>query len=197
MAFTFDHTLSGVDSNSYVPLDTYVEPTTSHTVIGANDYFDGHPKQEKWTSLTDTEKQQYLARATSRLDMERFGGTVAVSTQRLQFPRQWIIDRDHDQQEDVIEFVDGQYYRSDKYNPLELQYATFEMALYYIEEWLLEEPMFSRQDQERMSQIKIGPLSASLRKAKEDELPDTVKRLLREIGPNGWMGQRAIKLVRS
>lgn len=195
MAFTFDHTLGGSSSNSYVPLDSYT--SGSYTILGANDYFDGHPKQEKWTDLTDTQKQQFLAYATTRLDTERYGGEPSTTTQRLQFPRSWIIDRNQQSREYAESFVGGDYYRENDKMPLELEYATFELAMFYIEEWYLEEPTASRQDIERMTSMSIGPLNLNFRKIRENELPDMVKRLLREIGPNGWMGERAMKLVRS
>lgn len=195
MAFTFDHTIGGSSSNSYVPLDTYT--SGSYTILGANDYFDGHPKQEKWTQLTDEQKQQFLAFATTRLDTERWGGEPASNTQRLQFPRSWIIDRNQQSREYVESFVGGEYYRENDLIPLELVYATFELAMWYIEEWFNSDPTASMNDMSRMESMSIGPLNMVFRKVRENELPDLVKRFLREIGPNAWMGERAWKLVRS
>lgn len=194
MAFTFDATLKGADANSYVPLDSYSD--SGHTVLGANDYFGGHPKQSLWDKLTDLQKQQLLVRATVRLDLETFGGRRSVSTQRLQFPRTWLVSRDFEPTQDMVDFVNGEYFQSDDYIPLELEHATCELALFYLEEWIEESPMFSRNDIDRMEQISLGPISATLRKKREDSLPDIVKRLLRAIGPNAWQGQGPLKVVR-
>ena len=195
MAFTFDSTIGGASSNSYVPLDTYT--SGDDTILGANDYFDGHPKQEKWTQLTDEQKQQFLAFATTRLDTERWGGEPSSSTQRLQFPRSWIIDRNQNSREDFEMFIGGEYYRRNDIIPLELEYATFELAMWYIEEWYNEEPTASRNDMDRMESLSIGPLNMVFRKTRESALPDLVKRFLREIGPNAWMGERQMRLQRS
>jgi hypothetical protein len=194
MAFTFDHTLKGENSNSYVPLDSY--DVDGHTAIGANDYFEGHPKFEKWDALSTTEKQQLLAKATSRINVETFGGRRSASEQRLQWPRTWVVSRDFTPTDDMLDFVNGAYYQSADYLPQEMEQATFELAMWYLEEWLDEDPLFSRGDQERMEQVSIGPLSATLRKEKEDALPDMVKRLLRAVGPGVWQGQGQIRVIR-
>ena len=194
MAFTFDYTLKGEDANSYVPLDSYT--VDGHTVLGANEYFGGHPKKAIWDKLTELQKQQLLVRATVRLDLEQWSGRRSSFEQRLQFPRTWLVSRDFIPSDDMVDFVNGNYYQSADYNPLELEEATCELALYYAEEWINESPIVSRQNQERMESFEIGPLKATMRKAKEDQLPDTVKRLLRAIGPGVWMGQGPIKVLR-
>ena len=184
MAFTFDSTVKGTSANSYV------------SVEDADDYFGGHPRSTDWESLTTLERQQYLVKATSRLDYERYGGEIAGLDQSLQWPRLWIVDRNQEQSDDYVEFVNGDYYRDSNSQPRELKIATYEMALWYLDEIKLANPTFSRNDQERMEMITIGPLSAKLRRIRESALPDEVKRALSAIGPNGWTGDRQMKLVR-
>jgi len=194
--FDFDDELGGTEANSYVPLASFVQAETNQLIVGADDYFALHPKNSLWTSLSTSEKESFLVRATTRLDMETYSGRMANTNQRLQWPRTWIVDRNFEQDQDFLEFADGNYYQSDKYQPLPLAYATFEMALFYVEEWKEESEFFSRRDQERMESVTIGPLSGSLRKWKEEKLPDPVRRLLIAIGPGAWRGSRPPRIVR-
>jgi hypothetical protein len=177
-------------------LESYNEPVENRFCIGADDYFAGHPKFDKWEQLTTQQKQQFLVRATLRLDLETWGGRRAADNQRLQFPRAWLVTRDYEPTDNMLDFVNGNFYQSPHYLPLEIEYATFELAMFYIEEWLNEDPLFSRNDQERMETVSIGPLTAKLRRAREDALPDTVLRLLRGAGPNVWQGGNGPKIVR-
>lgn len=195
--YDFDYELSGLESTSYVPLDSYTEPSTGKLIVGANDYFALHPKESLWTGLSDTEKKQYLTRASVRLDQERFGGRKSNTNQRLQWPRLWIISRNYEEDFHVrFEFTGGDYYQSAKYLPKEIEEACFELALFYVEEWKEETELVSRREQERMESYTIGPLSVKMRKWKEEKLPDTVRRLLLAAGQNAWIGTRAPKLVR-
>lgn len=183
MAFTFDSTIKGASANSYV------------SVEDANDYFGGHPRNNDWSALVPLARQQFLVRATTRLDYEQYGGSVTTSDQALQFPRLWLIARNYDQTQNFVEYTNGNYYRDPEIIPRELKIATYELALWYVDE-IQEKPIFSRNDIDRAESITIGPLSAKLRRTKESVLPDEVQRALRAIGPNGWLGARGIKLVR-
>ena len=196
--FDFDFELTGTESNSFVPLDSYIETLsgTNHLVVGANDYFNLHPKQSLWAGLTDEEKQQFLVRSTSRLNVEEFGGRKGSDNQRLQFPRSWLVDRNYDKDIENHTYTGSHYFQNQYYLPMEMENATFELALYYIEEWNEESELVSRRDQERLESFSIGPLSAKTRKWKEDKLPDLVRRLLTAIGPDGWQGNRQARLVR-
>lgn len=198
MAFTFDHTLQGTDTNSFVPLDSYVLVYNSqnYNILGANDYFGGHFESAKWDSLTVLEKQQFLVRASTRIDQEHFGGRRTLSNQRMEWPRLYVVERNFEQDQDFLEFSDGNYFQAHFMNPKELDTAVFELAMEYVNEYKEESPNVSRQDQERLETFSIGPLSYKTRKRKESKLPDIVSRLLRAIGPNGWMGWRMPKLVR-
>lgn len=184
MAFSFDSTISGASSNSYV------------SVSDADDYFAGHPKSSTWDGLSTTEKQQFLVKATSRLDYEQYGGETSDGAQALQWPRSWIIARNYEQSQDYVVYVSGEYYRPNNQIYREVKIATYELTLWYIEEYKDQSPTFSRNDIDRMESVTIGPLSAKLRKKKEAALPDEVVRVLKAIGPNGWMGARGLKLVR-
>lgn len=194
MAFTFVPTLKDPDANSYVDLATIT--VDGINIVGAEDYFEGHPKSSKWESLTDLEKQQLLVKASSRINMETFSGQKTATTQRLEFPRAWLPDRNsiggsHETTDSSL----GSYHDSN-YNPKELDQATCELALWYLEEWITEDPLVSRVDQERTSKYTIGALSVENRNVKEDALPDVVTRLLRAIGVDAWSGQGQLRVVR-
>ena len=170
MAFTFNCIAQDVAANSYV------------CESEADDYFDGDPRQTSWDTLTAEQKQQYLVRATNRLEYENYSGAVTDTTQALQWPRNFIADRN------------GSYY-TETTIPTPMKKATYEMAFWYLEE-ITEVPLVSRTDQERMSEFTIGPLSAKMRKIAEATLPDEVKRALNSIGARAWLGGAPLKLVR-
>lgn len=180
----FDATLKGTASNSYV------------TVEEADAYFDMGMDYAKWEQLSTKDRQRFLASATARLDVDQFGGRKTDTLQLLQWPRSWIIDRNHSQNQDVVEYIGGNYYQDSETMPHELKIATYELTLWYIKEYLDEDPLVSRSDQSRMSNYQIGPLKASLRNIKEDALPDKVIRALKAISENGWLGGNTLKLVR-
>ena len=170
MAFTFDCVQKATTQNSYV------------CEAEANDYFDGNPRSDTWAALSVLEKQQYLVASTNRLEMENFGGSITEDTQALQWPRNWVVDRNND------------YYDPDTL-PKQMQHATYELALWMIDE-NNETPLVSRVDMERMTEYKVGPLSVKTRKVRESALPDIVKRSLESIGPDAWLGSAGLKLVR-
>jgi len=180
----FDSTLMGPNSNSYVSVEE------------ADDYFDLNPKYSFWSPLSIQQKQQFLVQATTRLNYDQYGGRRTETVQALEWPRLWIIDRNYDQNQDFVEYVGGSYYQDPYTQPRELKIATFELAMWYNEEINLENPMWSRNDIDRMESVSIGPLQAKLRKTKEAALPDVVVRALTAIGPNGWYGRRMMSLVR-
>ncbi len=181
MAFVFDCTQKSTTQTSYV------------CVQEADDYFDGDPRQAKWSNLGQAEKEQYLTASTNRLDMEEYGGEKTDDNQALEWPRRWILKRE---EEGVVdESTDIDYYDPDVV-PRQMKIATFELAMWLLEEYN-EEPMVSRVDMERMTEYSVGPLSVKMRNVKRNELPDIVKRALKAIGPNAWKGNiSSIKLVR-
>ena len=188
--FTFDTTIAGTESTSYAPLasDVVTYNGTTFNVPGANDYLQYHYKSDVWNNLTDTEKQRYLITATTRLDMETYAGVKTTNEQNLQFPRSFVPSRDSNRARENydIPYTGEPFYNSDTI-PKEIIYATIELAVFYADEWLEENPLFSRQDQERFDSIKLGPITASIRKGREDDLPDRVKRLLVSLGQGAWL----------
>jgi len=198
MAFEFDYTLQGTSSNSYVPLSSYTltHDSTDYSILGADDYFARHPKYDTWNKLSTTQKQQFLVRASLRLDAETWSGRRTNSNQALQFPRLWMTSRDFLPSQEFLEFTDGNYYQDSFRLPHEIERACCELALSYVEEWLDELPFASRQDQERLQSFSVGPITQTLRKAREDKLPDIVVRLLRAFSPDGWRGEKFPTLVR-
>lgn len=184
MAFIFDATLSGTDSNSYV------------TITEAEDFFTAHLDNDFWPSRL-AEKQAALVMATNRLDSEIYGGQRTVQEQRLQWPRTYIIDRDKDkEQETVAEFIGGAYYRPSDEIPKELKEATLEMALHYLKQ-KAGEFTIDDNDLETLDKYKIGPIDTTIKPGlKADRLPSKVKRLLKSIGPNAWNGERPLTFQR-
>jgi hypothetical protein len=184
MAFIFDSTVKGPNSNSYVSLDD------------ADTYFGGHTSFESWDVLSDQEKQRYLVRATTRLDYENYGGWPTENTnQALQWPRKWVTERNYLNSQDFLAYADGSFYQDPDTIPKQLKIAVYELALSWIEDKEGDHPI-SRKDQSRLSRKKIGPLDYNIRYESSTKLPGEVIKALKAIGPDGWKGDRKIKLVR-
>lgn len=174
MAFTFDSTIKGPNSTSYVSIDE------------CSDYFGGHPDHQLWEDLSVADQERYATRATTRLDYEDFVGSKTDDTQALQWPRNYVMNRD----------ATGKYYHDSNTIPRELKLATYQLIMFYLEEAAGLYPV-TRREQARLSRNKVGPLDVDIRKANETDLPSEVLRALRSIGPEVWTGGKAtIKLVR-
>lgn len=169
----FDNTISGLNSNSYVSVET------------ADTFFSTHlDGAEWWTPLPTVTKQAALVQATTRIDNENFAGVKSVEEQSLMFPRKWIVNRDR------VNYIDSTTI------PKQLVEATCELALNYIKikagEYTVDE-----NDLETMSSYKIGPVDVTIRDGiKADRLPTKVKGLLRAIGYKAWMGDGEINYIR-
>lgn len=184
MAFTFDSTVGGGSANSYI------------SVAEADDYFTGHLDSSVW-SIPTAKKQAALVQATNRIDRERFGGQLTHrNTQRLQFPRSYLITRDS-------QFVNPEF--SDAYNsfyfhsptiiPKEVKQATCEMALYLLKR-AAGEFSVDDNDLETLSNYKVGPLDLAIKDGvKADRLPTAVQQLLKAIGPNGWISGQTLRFT--
>ena len=167
MAFTFDSTIGSTTGNSYV------------SVVDSDDYFDGTLDSTKWSNLSNTEKEQLLVMATTRLESESYGGYVATTTQRLQFPRSLLVHRNTP----VIP-----YYEEDEV-PKEVQTATFELGLYFLQKSLDELGLAAEYDQETLDEYTIGPLSIKIKEGMTvEKLPTKVARALAAAGPGLWSG---------
>lgn len=189
MAFVFDSTPKSPTANSYISVDD------------ADSLAAGLIKGNDWLSLTEQQKQALLVQATTRLDAEIYGGipSTTVNTlgnphQALQWPRNWIIDRNY-ADGDLILSNGGLMYLDPDVIPAKLAQATFYMAMHYLDEFL-DNPTVSRQDMDRLTALSIGPLTMSIQKRAEERLPDMIKRLLVAIGSNAWNGAAPLKIVR-
>lgn len=168
---SIDSTVKGASANSYV------------SVADADTYFNLSIFKSLWTQLSTDEKEQFLVFSTSRLDTELFSGSKTNVDQALQMPRKGIIDRTQ------VWWVDEESI------PYEFTKAVLELVTEYIKEYKDESPTFSKSDMERMSDVTIGPLKGTLRKVSEYSLPDIVKRHLRSVGHNFWIGNTPFKTV--
>lgn len=167
MAFTFDSTIGGAATTSYV------------SVEDSDDYFDGTLDIAIWSNLALAEKEQLLTMATIRLESESFGGFVVTATQRLQFPRSLVTHRNTP----VIA-----YYAEDEI-PKELQTATFELGLYFYQKANDELGLSSEYDQETLDEYIVGPLKIKIKKGMTvEKLPTKVIRALLAAGSNMWTG---------
>lgn len=184
MAFTFDSTISGTTSNSYI------------SVSEADDFFTAHLDNSYWIGLTLQKKQAALVQSTNRINEELFGGRRTVELQRLQWPRTYIVDKDKNPNQDVVEFIGGAYYQPSNIIPKELVEATCEQTLHYLKQISGEFSVDDR-DLETLSRYKVGPIDFSIQSNyKADRLPSKVKSLLMAIGPNAWLGQKALTYSR-
>lgn len=177
MAFVFDSTPKSPTANSYISVDD------------ADAFAMGIIKGDAWLSLTLTQKQSLLVQATARIDIENWGGAPTTSTntlnnphQALQWPRNWVVDRNHASTNPI-----GNMNLDPDVIPRELKQATFTLAMHYLDEYL-DNPTVSRQDMDRLTSLTIGPLTMAIQTRAEEAFPDAVKRQLRAIGTNGWMG---------
>lgn len=167
MAFTFDSTIGGASATSYV------------SVAESDDYFDGTLDSTTWSSLSNEQKEQLLTMATTRLESEIYGGTVVDEIQRLQFPRANLQHRNAP----IVA-----YYATDEI-PKEVQTATFELGLYFLQKSLDELGLASEYDQETLDSYSIGPLSVKIKKGMTvEKLPTKVSRALAAAGPTLWKG---------
>ena len=69
-----------------VGTDTYISVTDATTYVAEN-YLTTDTIYTTWASLSSTQKEIYLRRATKKIDRQPLVGVKSVSTQTLQFPR--------------------------------------------------------------------------------------------------------------
>lgn len=175
MAFTFDSTIGGAASNSYV------------SVTEADDYFGGSLDDAQWANLSATEKEQLLTMATNRLESESFGGQVASTTQRLQFPRDYLKHRNYP----LVTYYENTVV------PKEVQTATFELGLYFLQKSLDELGLATEYDQETLDSYTVGPLTVAVKAGLTvEKLPTKVARALAAIGDGAWTGGGQRSVVR-
>lgn len=167
MAFIFDSILGSATANSYVDVQSSI------------DYFGGIYNGDKWLNLALEEQEQLLHQATIRLESETWGGQVVDTVQRLQFPRNLLVSRNY-----PVEL----YYPNTEI-PKEVQTATFELGLYFLEKALGELGLADEYDQETLDEYSIGPLKIKIKSGmKVEKLPSKVIRALQAGGSNLWGG---------
>lgn len=181
---SFDSTLSGSASNSYIDVAT------------ADNHFQFHLQgQEYWTSLPTPTKQAALVQATNRLDAENYSGRPTLDSQNLQWPRSFVVSRNR-RPTDVVQDVGGAFYIDNDIIPKPLIEATCELALHLLKQQAGESTV-DDEDLETLSSMKIGPLDVSIKDGiKADRLPTRVKRLLSSIGMNAWTGMGPLTFQR-
>jgi hypothetical protein len=187
----FDSTISGGSSNSYI------------SVAEADAYFEFHPDVNTWLNLTDADKELYLVTATNRLEQLSYGGKPTnSSTQRLQWPREFIRNRAYEYLDEgfaidlYFESSQSQYYYPKTIMPKDFIVATCLLALHYFNKFTEVYDLTDLQ-YETYSDLKVGGVSLTLREGlTDDRLPTYVKRTLRSIGPDAWNNATNRKLVR-
>lgn len=153
MALTLDATVGGANANSYV------------TRAQANSYFEGRLQSDDWTGTSDAAKDQALVAATARLEQETYLGLAATDTQRLKWPRLWVLKDDG-----------ASYWPSDAI-PRPVQEAAYEVALALL--GATTDPLADT-GLEGFDSVTIGPISVTPTKGRAGgELPAQVHRLLR------------------
>jgi len=185
MAFVFDATISGTTSNSYA------------FVAEADDYIGGTTNDAAWSALSDIFKKQYLFMATTRLESESYGGYAATTTQRLQFPRENLVSRyAADYLNDMGNYPADTYYPVDEV-PKEIQQATFELAMYFLNKNNDNLGTMDEIDLEQLKSLEIGPIKMTTKDSfMSEQLPSKVKRMLSACGPNTWTSGQQTSAIR-
>jgi hypothetical protein len=182
MAFVFDAAPGSSTANSYV------------SVAEADDYFAAHLESSFW-AISAAKKQAALVQATNRIDREKFGGQLtARNTQKLQFPRSYVLSRDSMMvNPDFSDASNAYYYRNPNTIPHEVEQATCEMALYYLKQ-ISGEYSVDDNDLETLTNYKVGPLDLAIKDGiKADRLPTRVAELLKALGSNGWLAGQSLR----
>jgi DnaT-like ssDNA binding protein len=157
---SFDSTVGGVSANSYV------------TLAAAEAYFLGRLSDDAWDEADEATRESALIMATTRLDAEPFVGSVVSSTQRLQWPRSGVYDRN------------GYAYLTTAI-PRPIQEATFELALV-----LLNDPdALGGSDLSEFQNLRLGSLDVTPRLTAGGALPSTVLRLLYDLRVGGFQNR--------
>lgn len=132
--------------------DTYTALTA------ANDYFDRRPHSLAWTTATEAEREAALIAATRHLDVLDFEGFPTSKAQPLQWPRSYVLDRDHNLiPNDVM--------------PAPLAMATCELALVALRHDLTRDATAAKRK-------RVGDLEIEYSAATTDTLPTYVRSLI-------------------
>ena len=157
MAFTFDSTVGGTASNSYI----------SESAV--DDILDGRLDVGAYSTATSATVQKALVMATNRLEVESWLGTPTNTTQRLKWPRAYVPDQ---------RYPNGDVSYASDAIPLPIQLACAELALWYLQDNTRD----TDTGLEGFTQVGVGPMAVTPRHAhKAGALPAHVVRYLRGL----------------
>jgi len=150
MAVTIVATAKSTTANSYV------------TLAEAEAYITGRTGNATWDAASTDTKNRALVESTNRLEQEEYDGVQTTTTQRLQWPRDGLVDKaGNGYDKDVI--------------PRPVKEATHEMALALVNGDL----ELKDTGLEGYKNIKIGPMDVTPNNSRRaGTLPTAVKRLL-------------------
>ena len=171
MAVSFDTTIGGANSTSYV------------SVSDADDYWSTRLYSTAWDAASNTEKENSLIFATRLLDAwVDWKGVRSTEDQALRWPRWDVYDRD-------------EYLLDSDIIPTEIANATAELA-----GTLLSEDTTSQPDTLGFSRLKVDVLEMDIDKIDRDKygaLPDSVISMVEAYGFVRSRAGGAIKVIRT
>jgi hypothetical protein len=157
----FDATVGGAASTSYITLEA------------AGDYFLSRLGADEWDEADEPERDSALMLATARLDLETFIGVVVTTTQRLQWPRYSVPDRN------------GFLYATTAI-PRPIQEATAELALAILKDPTVVE---GGGDLSEFEHLSLGSLDVTPRASALTALPSVVQRLIASLRLGGFQAR--------
>jgi len=157
----FDATVGGADSTSYITLEA------------AGGYFLGRLSASEWDDASEPDRESALMMATARLDLEPFLGSAVSTTQRLQWPRYGVADRN------------GVTYSTTAI-PRPVQDATCELTL-----TVLKDPAAFEGggDLSEFAHLSLGSLDVTPRANSSSALPSVVLRLIASVRSGGFQNR--------
>lgn len=132
---------------------------------------------DPWDDADEDEREASLMMATARLDLEAWRGQVTETTQRLQWPRKYVYDRN------------GTLYAIDAI-PRPIQEATYELALAILDD---PEVLGGGDSLAEFQNLRLGSLDITPRVTGSTPLPVQVSRLLAELRIAGAFQNRVVR----
>lgn len=161
-------TPGAANANSYI---TRAEGTT---------FADERLQASRWGSADDADKDRALIQATARLDLQKFVGWKTTTEQALKWPRTDTFDEDSEE------------YETDDV-PAFLKRATFETALWLLNENAGSTDPFAPTGLEPFNRANAGPLSVEVDKSySPGQLPDNVRRMISHVLESGGFSGSAV-----
>lgn len=140
--------------------DSYVSLADANTYTGAT-FFSG-----KWSTQTDTDKEKLLRTATAYLDsFYDYKGVKVFPSASLRWPRSQVLDRDGNEVSSLSV-------------PVAVKNAVIEMAIYLVENNLLQES-----ESKGIQSVKVDAVEIAFERSEKNwKIPNTVSHLLRGYG---------------